>query len=411
MSNSAPLGQQGPAPAKTGPAVTPKAPVKIEMPSAAAIPLKVANAAGPARAERRHRNIGKSFVLAVICPLIALAIYIWGFAEDQYASYLGFTVRSESARQPLELLGGLTGLGSFSTSDPEILYKFLNGQELLKKVDARVDLQKIWSKAPSDPFFAYHGDHTTELLLDHWERKVNVYFDSGMIDIRVLAFDPKDAEAITQAIFEESSAMINNLNAIARDDSLRYAREELEKSIERLKGARQVLAEFRDKNQLVDPSANIESQLGVLATLQQQLAEALINRGILTINSQDDPRAQQLDVRIRVIENQIELERKKFGGQSGGDGELLSSVVGEYELLQVDHQFAERAYTAALAAFDVAQSEAQRKSRYLAAYVEPTLAQSSEYPQRITIFITGLFFILTLWTIGVLIYYSIRNRR
>ncbi|MGB3279453.1 MAG: sugar transporter, partial [Pseudorhodobacter sp.] len=185
----------------------------------------------------------------------------------------------------------------------------------------------------------------------------------------------------------------------------------LEKSIERLKGARQVLAEFRDKNQLVDPSANIESQLGVLATLQQQLAEALINRGILTINSQDDPRAQQLDVRIRVIENQIELERKKFGGQSGGDGELLSSVVGEYELLQVDHQFAERAYTAALAAFDVAQSEAQRKSRYLAAYVEPTLAQSSEYPQRIAIFITGLFFILTLWTIGVLIYYSIRNRR
>ncbi|MGB3278350.1 MAG: capsule biosynthesis protein, partial [Pseudorhodobacter sp.] len=140
--------------------------------------MKVANAAGPARAERRHRNIGKSFVLAVICPLIALAIYSWGFAEDQYASYLGFTVRSESARQPLELLGGLTGLGSFSTSDPEILYKFLNGQELLKKVDARVDLQKIWSKAPSDPFFAYHGDHTTELLLDHWERKVNVYFDS-----------------------------------------------------------------------------------------------------------------------------------------------------------------------------------------------------------------------------------------
>jgi capsular polysaccharide transport system permease protein len=410
MTNSAPLGQQGPATANSGSAATPKPHVKVETPTAAAIPLPITNAARPARAERRHRNIGKSFVLAVIAPLVALAIYLWGFAEDQYASYLGFSVRSESARQPLELLGGLTGLGSFSTSDPEILYKFLNGQELLKKVDARVDLQKIWSKQPSDLFFAYHGDHTIELLLEHWQRKVNVYFDSGMIDVRVLAFDPKDAEAITQAIFEESSAMINNLNAIARDDTIRYAREELEKSVERLKVARQVLAEFRDKNQLVDPTANVQGQLGVLATLQQQLAEALINRGILTINSQDDPRAQQLDMRISVIENQIEQERKKFGGQSG-DGEVLSSVVGEYELLQVDHQFAERAYTAALAAFDVAQSDAQRKSRYLAAYVEPTLAQSSEYPNRITIFITGLFFILTLWTIGVLIYYSIRNRR
>lgn len=409
MTNTAPLGQQGPNSA-AGATAKPKPLANAEKPPAATIKLPVANSARPARAERRHRIIAKSFVVAVIAPLVALAIYLWGFAEDQYASYLGFSVRSESARQPLELLGGLTGLGSSSTSDPEILFKFLNGQELPKKIDARVDLQNIWSKKPGDPFFNYRGDHTIEILLDHWERKVDVYFDAGMIDIRVLAFDPTDAQAITQAIFEESSAMINDLNAIARDDAIRYAREELEKSVERLKGARQVLAEFRDKYQLVDPTANVQGQLGVLATLQQQLAEALINRGILTINSQEDPRVQQLDLRINVIENQIEQERKKFGGQSG-DGEVLSSVVGQYELLQVDHQFAERAYTAALAAFDAAQSEAQRKSRYLAAYVEPTLAQSSEYPHRIEIFVTGLFFILTLWVIGVLIYYSIRNRR
>ena len=77
----------------------------------------------------------------------------------------------------------------------------------------------------------------------------------------------------------------------------------------------------------------------------------------------------------------------------------------------MDREFAEEAYRAALAAFDQAQAEARRKSRYLAAHIRPTLAETSEYPRRLTLVAIVAFFAMGLWTLGVLVYYSIRDRR
>lgn len=50
----------------------------------------------------------------------------------------------------------------------------------------------------------------------------------------------------------ESQKMINNLNQAARVDIMRYANEDVEVTIERLKAARCV-SRFRTRTQIVDP--------------------------------------------------------------------------------------------------------------------------------------------------------------
>ncbi|MEM8759077.1 MAG: ester cyclase, partial [Pseudomonadota bacterium] len=68
-------------------------------------------------------------------------------------------------------------------------------------------LRRIWSKSDPevDPVFAYHPPGTIEDLVDHWPRKVSIAYDSGsgLIDLRVLAFDPQEARAIAQLIFKQ----------------------------------------------------------------------------------------------------------------------------------------------------------------------------------------------------------------
>ena len=96
---------------------------------------------------------------------------------------------------------------------------------------------------------------------------------------------------------------------------------------------------------------------------------------------------------------------------SAATGEVLSEVVGRYESLSVDREFAERTYTAALAAYDTARGEAARQSRYLAAYIKPTLAQEAEYPERAKLMLIIGGFLMVTWVIGVLIFYSLRDRR
>ena len=79
-------------------------------------------------------------------------------------------------------------------------------------------------------------------------------------------------------------------------------------------------------------------------------------------------------------------------------------------MLVVDRESAEERYRAALAALDVARAKASGQSRYLATYVQPTLAETSEYPQRGTIIgLAGLFLLLG-WATLALIYYSVRDR-
>lgn len=379
--------------------------------------LPIAPPASASRLKRRHWFVILSFTQVVLLPLAVCAWYLYGVAADQYASYLGFSVRTEEKSSAIELLGGITELSGSSSSDTDILFAYLTSQELVRKADQAVDLRAIWSRVPvdDDPIFSFDPAGTIEDLLSHWERKVSIVYDnsSGMIDLRILAFDAEDARKIAVFLLEECSKMINQLSAIAREDAIKYARDELETSVERLKTARRNLTEFRNRHQIVDPTIDTQNQMGLLITLQQQLAEALIEVDLLKETTREnDPRILQAQRRVDVIEDRIDAERRKLGiGTEASGGDVFANLVGEYESLAVERQFAEEAYTSSLAAYDAARAEARRQSRYLAAHVRPTLAEEAEYPERgKTLALIGLMLVLV-WSIAVLLYYSLRDRR
>ncbi|MBU2358817.1 MAG: sugar transporter, partial [Alphaproteobacteria bacterium] len=244
-------------------------------------PPEAAPFAGPTRGRRRHRVLAVSFVMMVLLPILASGFYLYARAADQYASTLGFTVRSEDGASASDILGGLSaGLGGGgSSSDATILYEFIRSQEIVRKVGARLDLKRIYSRhADTDPLLSYRTDGTIEDLTEYWQRMVRVSYDNitGLTELTVLAFDPSDARQIAEEIYAESSRMINALSDVARDDSTRYAQQDLDLALERLKAAREALTAFRLANQIVDPNADIQTQMGLLSTLQTQQANALI---------------------------------------------------------------------------------------------------------------------------------------
>ena len=79
--------------------------------------------------------------------------------------------------------------------------------------------------------------------------------------------------------------------------------------------------------------------------------------------------------------------------------------------LIIERTFAEQVYLLAREAYDTALSEANRQSRYLAVFIEPTLAQESEYPYRDTIIALTITMACLFWCIFWLLYYSVRDRK
>lgn len=379
--------------------------------------IEIRPLAEPTRLKPRHRGLLFSFILIVLLPLLVASAYLWLVAQDQYASTVGFTVRrEEGGSSSADLLGGIAQITGGGTSEADILYEFIQSQEIVATIDERIGLTSLYSiHWPADPVFALWPDARIEDLQSYWQRMVRISYDqsSRLIELRVLAFHPEDAQRIAGEIVSESQRMINDLNTSAREDVMRYANEDLETAVERLKTAREALSRFRTRTRIVDPAADIQVQMGVLNNLQQQLAQALIENDIvLGTTVGGDPRREQAARRIQVIRDRIAAERQNFAtDEASFAGESYPMLIAEFESLTVDLQFAEESYRAALAAVDVARARVSRQTLYLAPYISPTLPQTAEFPQRIVLIgLVGLFLALA-WSIAALIYYSVRDRR
>ncbi|MGB0660453.1 MAG: hypothetical protein ACPGNV_09760 [Mangrovicoccus sp.] len=372
----------------------------------------------PAKPKRRHFLLWLTFILFVLAPSGGAGWYLWERAQDRYASNTAFSVYQEENSSGVESLIGLQGLGTNSNApDADILYQYIQSQEMVRFADAQLDLRAMYSPSYDiDPVFSLVPEASIEDLVDYWERVVRINFapDTGLISLEVIAFEPGDAQRLAQLVLDKSAALIDELSRIAREDAISQAQEDLDLAAARLKETRLELATFRDVEQIVDPSADLAGQMGVINALQQSLADAMVRRDTLvgTTTKDTDPRILQADRQIAAIETRIEEERTKLGSARDGNGDdPLSRLVGQYEGLLVDREFAEQSYLAAMAAYDAAVAEARRKSKYLATHIRPSLAETAIYPKRVTLLGLTIGFLLMAWIVMALVVYSIRDRR
>ena len=358
------------------------------------------------------RRLWLSFLAAVALPIAACAYFLYAVAADQYGSTVAFSVQTEEVASPFELLGGLADMGTASASATDILYDFARSQHLVAAVDARVDLAALWHQ-PRDPVFGFRGDTTIESLRDHWARMVTVRHDpaTGLITVTARAFGAEDAQTIARAIHDESATMINDLSAAAHQEATAFARADNEAAREDLRQARLDLTEYRTRTQIVDPSADVAGRLGLVASLQEQLATAMLD--YQTLASTERPnraftleRAQE---RIAILRDLIAQERAAVTTGAQG-GATYAELVAEYERLKVDLTFAEETYVAARASLDAARADALRTSRHLAAHIPATLAETPEHPRRAMLLALFAVALALGWAVVTLTVLSLRDR-
>ena len=369
---------------------------------------------GMAQMRPRHYGVIALFVLMVILPTISYSLYLWTKAANQYQSNVGFGSRTEDAPSTFSFLGALGGVSQSGSSDMDILSQFIISQELVAKLDQQMDLKALYSKAVNDPMNAFATGGTIEDLVAYWQHMVIVNYDNGtgLMTLEVYAFDPQDAKKIAEAILVESTKIINDLSMTAQVDTTRYSKDALTASEKKLGDARLAVLDYQVRNGIVDPTNVIASQNSVISTLNQQLATTQIELDMLsgTVGSKD-LRISTLNRRVEVIRNRIAEEQSKVGTDANGSTTGFAKLMQDFERLRVDQDFAEKAYLASLAAYDQALNDAQHKTRYLATYVAPTLAEAPTAPNRPLAALVVALAGFLMWSVIVLIYYALRDRR
>lgn len=360
-----------------------------------------------------------SILACVALPTFVAALFYLFIASDRFVSQARFAVRNNEG-QSLDALGMMTGLpSSQNVSDSYIVADYIGSRDMVEELERRMSFRAMFAGA--DFFSRLGSDVTLEQLVEYWQNHVDVYYDSikNTISVEVQAFTPADADKIASQIVDTVRILVNDLSAQSRRDAVQFAASEVALAELRVRGAREDILKFRVAHNELDPTRTAEATLGIAAQLEGERSKLASELASLSGYLSDDaPSVQMLKSRIAALAGEISRIQGQISespstadaaATSTADPNALASVIGTYQELALNQEFAEKAYTAAMASLEAARSEANRTQSYLAIYGQPGVAQEAAYPRRwLNIWVV---FVLSsiLWAIGVLGFLTIKD--
>lgn len=355
-----------------------------------------------------------SFLIFVLVPIGLGSYYYVEIASNRYVSGAGFAVRGVNSGGGLDGIAALTGLASTgsTTSDSYIILKYLKSRDILEKLQSDMKMREAFSYDYIDFWSRMDPKLKIEDFVDYWEGKIETSFDSGsgVLTYEIQAFTPDDSKQMADLVLTYIQDLVNRLSKSAREDSVRFAVTEVKLAEERLRKELQRLRDFRETERSINPAKNAQLDAELINVIKRQLID--VQTRIATIEGSVDANAPSM-VSLRrqavALELQITERTKKIGITAGGSGDEISSLLAKFEALEVEREFAQKAYASTLSSLEQARTEADRQQRYLAIYSLPSMPEQALYPQRIINIAMLIAVIFAIWSILTLVVYSVRD--
>ncbi|MFY0658875.1 MAG: hypothetical protein JXR15_00170 [Shimia sp.] len=356
-----------------------------------------------------------SFLFLFVTPVALGGAYFGAIASDRYAAGANFVIRGLEGGGAPDFVTSFTGLSpsGSTTSDSYVVRNFLESADLLRQLDADLDLRGHYSQEFIDPIARFNPEGTFEELVEYWQWRINTTYDSttGIVTFEVQAFDAVMAERLAQLALAAADRLVNELSETARRDSVQFAAREVERAEERVRNVRLQLVEFRAERGAVDPMVNAQLDAELMASLETKLVDiqARINALSGSVDA-DSPMLMQLNRQASALEDQIRQRRALIGHSGGPDSlENTAEALAAYEGLLIEQNFAQQSYASAMVSLETARIDADRQQRYLGVFARPFVPNEPAYPVRVRDFFLVVIAAFALWAISTLIAYTIRD--
>ena len=371
----------------------------------------------PQRAQGRSYSGLISFIVFVVIPVMFAVAYFGFYASDQYAVEFRFAVRdSRTSVSSSDSGSGLSSLLGVTTSpnSPEnyMVTDYMRSLQAVADLQSKINLREMYSRPSFDWWARFDPSLPIERLVTYWQYMVSASYDqvTGIAAARVRAFTPDDAYKIANTLLENSEDIINKTANRPIWDAVRFAENDVRRAEERLKAIRGELTTFRNTEQVIEPNSSIVSSNTALATALRANLSQLQTEFATLIQRKLPPTAPamiSLQTRINATKDQLAAIEAQVGTDM--HGKPLSTVVGRFEQLDLERQFAQNEVLSTMQALEKARANALAQHIYINSFVKPNVPQSSTYPRRIlSIVVTGLVSFM-FWTIGLLVVRAIRE--
>ncbi|WP_260603147.1 chain-length determining protein [Bordetella hinzii] len=359
--------------------------------------------------KQRARNGMPSIALfrrarQAILVFAILAIAYWlVFASDRYVSDATVIIRkTDSIAAPvIDLPMVVSGIPTVSRSDQLLLREYLLSTDMLKKLDAAIDLRSHYSDKRRDIISRmWFKDASMEWFYRHYLARTAVDYDdfAGVLRISAQAYDPETARTIANMLVEEGERYMNHLGHELAEVQVSFLTSQVDQAQRRFQQASQDLLAYQNSKGLVSPQNTAESINMIVAKLEDQRAQIQTQLAALPKTlERNHPNIQMYRQAIEAVDRQIAQEKARLAAPSG---QTLNYTVEEFHRLQMTVGFMQDVYKAALAALEKGRMDATRMLEKVSVLQAATVPEYPMEPKRIYNAVVTL--LLALLLIGIL---------
>lgn len=342
-------------------------------------------------------------VAAAIPTLLALFYFIF-LASTQYTSEAKVVVRSAEDGGLSDISAAIasinpTGGGGGGGSDyGYTVVDYWTSRDAIADLNTIFPARAAFDRPAIDAIARFGGlipSKSDEAFYKYFNKKLYTSFDpsTGIIDLTVTAFDPRDAQAIANGLIANAEKLVNRLSDRAKSDMLRSTRQDVADAQKAAATAEENLTRFRLKWQMDDPAKITTSLFQTIGTLAEQVALLKAQLATITRTTPNSPQAANYRNQIAGLEAQITEQRNKMAGSA----DALAPIIGEYSQLALEREFANRILAAAVSSAKAAQLDSQRKSAYVEEVSSPKVSDDPGYGRRMLFSLVSLICGGALW--------------
>jgi len=349
------------------------------------LPITVSKRGNPyAAVKKRNMAARVCFFLIVIVPTALTAGYMFGYAADQYVSEARFVVRGQASQSTGMLTGLLQSTGlSHAQEDTYVVQDYMQSRDGMDELIHNSDLRAVFNRPEADPIFRFplwSGWTSDEHLFRYYKSHVQAELDSttGVSSLIVRTFRATDSQKIASSLLTAGEALVNRMNERQRENTLRHARQDVQDAERRVTDVGRQIAEFRNREAVLDPTKQSIPLLTGINELQMALVRTNIQISQITTSTPKSPLITELQRRARVLQEQIDLARTQI---TGSDTSLVPKIT-EFDALALQQTFADKLLESAIQSFETARIAAERQELYLETIVQPNLSDYPGFPKR-----------------------------
>lgn len=361
-------------------------------------------------AELVRRSPG--FMVGVVLPVLVAAIYFFGIASPQYVSESRFAIKAPNQRGPqvtsIANLFQTTGLSAGQEQSNQVI-DYVRSRSALTTLLKNSALRNAYRHEKIDTFSRFPqpwDDNTFEDLFYYYRDKVQISHDNdtGLVVLRSIAFDPKDAARINESLLRESEQLVNRLNENARVKSIEEATSRVIEAEQRVAKARREIAAYRSRAAVVDPLREATGVAEIANRLITQRAALEAQLSTFRSITPDHPAIPSLREQIASLTREIERQTARAVGPPSA----ISGKLPSYDALVLEQELASQLLVLAQTTLEGARADAVRQQFYLERVVNPNVPDEATYPKALKIVLTVfgfalcLYFIIWMFVVGIL---------